>query len=102
MAAVTLYSRDVRIPDLRAPAVHVDVPRVFGAGDRLLLTLNGARHEARAHDTGSFSVTAPVALEDLGLHARIDAPPASIDPPVEAEPGSRTVAPRPENADGIS
>ena len=75
VAAVTLYSRDVRIPDLRAPAVHVDVPRVFGAGDRLLLTLNGARHEARAHDTGSFSVTAPVALEDLGLHARIDAPP---------------------------
>jgi hypothetical protein len=74
VAAVTLHSRDVRIPGLRPPVVRIDVPRVAGGGDVLHLVVNGVSVEAPADRSGAYSVTTAVRPDGRGLHVRIAAP----------------------------
>lgn len=71
---VTLYSRDLRLPSLRAAAVHIEVPRVFGGDGSLEVVVNGKSRSVGADDHGAYSLEVAIHPEATGLHVRIEAP----------------------------
>ena len=73
-ATVRLYSRDVRLPGLRAAAVRIEVPRMFGGGGPPRLVVNGMSQNAQSDGHGRFSLEVAVRPEAPDLHVRIEAP----------------------------
>jgi hypothetical protein len=87
-AIVTLYSRDLHLPALRATAVRIEVPRIFGKGGPLNLVVNGVGRIAEADGHGRFSLEVVVPPDVPGLHVRI------VGPDGAAAPAARDWLPR--------
>jgi hypothetical protein len=71
---VRLYSRDLRLPGLRAEAVRIEVPRIFGGGGPPRLVVNGVSQNVQSDGHGRFSLEVAVRPEAPDLHVRIATP----------------------------
>jgi hypothetical protein len=79
VATVTLFSRDVRLRTPTAPVVRVEVPRMYGSGRALELTVNGVSLPAAMRPDGGASVT--LAERPQGIELRITMAPTGHGSP---------------------
>jgi hypothetical protein len=56
VAAVAVYSRDLRIPRPRASTIRLQVPRVFGGSDPLPIAVDGRRYDVPAASDGGYAL----------------------------------------------
>ncbi len=73
-ATVTVYSRDARLRRPRAPAIHIEIPRRYGGGDVVQLSVDGDSYWLRTGSDGRAGITLPNAGGGTELHIRVDGP----------------------------
>ncbi|MGZ4264268.1 MAG: hypothetical protein ACXVHB_12005 [Solirubrobacteraceae bacterium] len=74
VATVRVYSRDLRLPRPAAGIVRVEVPRVFGADQRVRMLVDGEGHDVEAGPDGSGSATFTNVSTSGELRVQIAAP----------------------------
>jgi hypothetical protein len=74
VATVTPYSRDVRLRRPAARTLRLEIPRIFGAGDSVRLTVDGETRDVQPRPGGGAAVTLTNAPAGDDLRIRIEAP----------------------------
>jgi hypothetical protein len=74
VATLRVYSRDLRLPRPAAGIVRVEVPRVFGASQRVRILVDGEVRDLEAGTDGSGSVTFTNSSTSRELRVQIAAP----------------------------
>lgn len=77
VATLRVYSRDLRLPRPAAGIVRVEVPRLFGASQRMRMLVDGEGHDAEAGPDGIGSVTFTNTSTTGELRVQIPAPGSS-------------------------